>query len=520
MVSRGGSAMISPGAADRPDDGEPGWESARQRFHEGMRAVLEYQPDERAMQYEGTWSSWRQVRELGESLAELLSDVPAGPVALVLRNRPSGVAALLGLLGSGRTIFLVSPIQPPTSIAADVARCSVVAVVGDAGDISPKPAALRGLCGIGLSSRTDGQLLAHLRPGGAVPHSTRAAPTIEVPPDTAIVVPTSGTTGPPKRIPLRWANLPLPRLGRERSVVINGLSSVTITGLSTLLRALARGRPVALLERLEVHAWAALVREHRPRLAGLPPAAMRTLLDSSVDPGDLASIEAWPTGSAPVPPSLQEEFERKFRIPVLVSYGATEFGGAVAGWSLEDHQQWAPAKRGSVGRANPGVSLRVVDQVYGRELGAGEIGLLEVRSPNAPVAPGQWVRTNDLAHIDDDGFLYIRGRADDVIVRGGFKVPLGELEAILTAHPAVTSAGAVGLADERLGQVPAVAVTVAAGAAPPSEQELKDWVRERAAPYKVPVLVRVVDNLPQTVSLKVSRPGLQRMLEPLWAVRR
>ncbi|MFI6309692.1 fatty acid--CoA ligase family protein [Nocardia fusca] len=484
--------------------------AAQRKFENGMRQILALRPSAGAIQSNEIWSTWAQLDGMCALLRRQLESVPTGPVTLVMRNRPSGVAALLGLLMAGRTTYLVSPIQAPDAIANDVLRSNAGLVVADTDDWSPALHAVVDQLGwkCELSRTASGTL-------GATSLCTakRDAAGNDSSGETALIVPTSGTTGVPKRIAFAWQDLPQPQERVSEEVVINGMSCATITGLMTVLRAVASGRPLALLERLEIHAWVGLVREHRPRLAGLPPAAMRSLLDASINPADLASIEAWPTGSAPVPPALQEEFERYFHIPVLVKYGATEFGGVVAGWTLEDHARWATTKRGSVGRARSGVRLRVVDPATGDVLPSGHTGLLEVISPLAPGQTDGWVRTNDLADLDEDGFLYIRGRTDDVIVRGGFKVPLGELEEILLAHPAVLEAGAVGLSDERLGQVPAAAVTLGVHAFPPSEQDLKDWVRARTAPYKVPVRVRVVDALPQTASMKVSRPGLRQLLE-------
>ena len=506
-VSRwGANEMPSPGhgaAAGLPAD------AAREQFQRGLREVFATRHDERAVGLGNDWSTWGEVATFNHALEDELKSLPDGPVGLVLRNRPSGVAALLGLLASGRTTYLISPIQPPAAIAADARTCDVAVIVADVDDWSAELADVAE--GIELQGGGSGDLRVTRRPWATTGGAEREA-VLDPNGVAAIVVPTSGTTGPPKRIPIPWSSLPLPRSGPAGDVVINAMSSTTITGLTLLLRAMMSGRPVALLERLDIVAWAELVREHKPQYAGLPPAAMRMLLDSDVDPAALSSIRAWPTGSAPVPPALQEQFEKQFGIPVLVNYGATEFGGAVSGWSLEDHRRWAEAKRGSVGLPKAGVKLRVVDPSSGDVLAVNEVGLLEVNSPRA-LRANEWIRTNDLARIDSDGFVFIIGRADDVIIRGGFKVPLGEVEEILGSHPAVLDVGVVALPDARLGQVPAAAVTVVAGVTPPSQDELKDWVRRRTAPYKVPVLIEVVDALPQTTSHKVSRPALIELLE-------
>ena len=142
---------------------------------------------------------------------------------------------------------------------------------------------------------------------------------------------------------------------------------------------------------------------------------------------------------------------------MLISYAATEFGGAVAGWNLADHAEFWATKRGSVGRAHSGSELRIVDEVDGHVLGADEVGLLEVKAGQLGDGSG-WMRTTDLARIDADGFLWILGRADQAIIRGGFKVRPDDVRAALEAHPAVRGAAVIGVADARLGAVPVAVV--------------------------------------------------------------
>ena len=160
-----------------------------------------------------------------------------------------------------------------------------------------------------------------------------------------------------------------------------------------------------------------------------------------------------------MPIEVQEAFETRYGIAVLPSYGATEFAGGVAGWTLPLHREWGVTKRGSVGRPQPGRELRVVDPETGSECATGTSGQLEVRSRD-----GEWVRTTDVARIDDDGFVWIEGRSDDAIVRGGFKVFPNEIADVLRAHPAVLDAGVTGIDDERLGAVPVAAVELREGA--------------------------------------------------------
>jgi len=135
-------------------------------------------------------------------------------------------------------------------------------------------------------------------------------------------------------------------------------------------------------------------------------------------------------------------------------------------------------------------------------LPAGQTGLLEARGGQLPGEEGAWLRTTDLATIDDDRFLFIRGRADDAINRGGFKIPPSVIEDALAGHPAVNEASAVALPDARLGQVPAAAVTLLS---PATEEELMQYLTSRLTRYQRPVAIKVVDQLPRTPSLKISR---------------
>jgi len=133
-------------------------------------------------------------------------------------------------------------------------------------------------------------------------------------------------------------------------------------------------------------------------------------------------------------------------------------------------------------------------------LPAGEIGLLEVRTDQ--VDAEQWIRTTDLARLDDDGFLWIVGRADQTILRGGFKVQPETVRVALLRHPALVDAVVFGVDDDRLGQVPVAVVQPAAGESV-TDTELVEHARELLAPYEVPVTIAVVDALARTPSQKV-----------------
>ena len=124
-----------------------------------------------------------------------------------------------------------------------------------------------------------------------------------------------------------------------------------------------------------------------------------------------------------------------------------------------------------------------------------------------------WIRTSDLAVIDDDGFLFHRGRADGAIMRGGFKLLPETIERALVLHPAVSSAAVVGLPDPRLGQVPAAVVQLKPGLPTPTEAELEHHLREHVYATHVPAAWRFVDDLPLTTSFKIDRLALRKLFE-------
>ncbi len=268
---------------------------------------------------------------------------------------------------------------------------------------------------------------------------------------------------------------------------------------------------MALMDRFRLEEWLPLVKRHRPKAISLVPTALRTVLAADIDPADLSSLQVVTCGTAPLEPETAIAFEEKYGVPVLITYGATEFAGGVTGWTLADHRTWAATKRGSVGRAHPGTELRIVDTGSGEVLGPDAVGVLEVRSTQLGLERG-WVRTTDLASLDVDGFLWLHGRSDDAIIRGGFKIVPTDVQKALEQHPAVREASVVGMPDPRLGAVPVAAVELEPGASL-TDDELLDYARRQLTGYAVPVAVRVVDALPRTPSLKVSRPAVLAMFE-------
>ena len=153
-----------------------------------------------------------------------------------------------------------------------------------------------------------------------------------------------------------------------------------------------------------------------------------------------------------------------------------------------------------------------IDRETGAELAAGETGILHVRSRQM-LEGDDWIATTDLACIDADDFVWLSGRADTAINRGGFKIIPADVAVILERHEAVKEASVVGLDDPRLGQVPVAAVELVDGQKALNEAVLKAWAKENMTSYFVPVRIAVVEALPRTPSMKVSQAEVRRLFE-------
>ncbi|MFT3754441.1 MAG: fatty acid--CoA ligase family protein [Pseudoxanthomonas sp.] len=490
-------------------------------------AILELDPARNAIEYQQRQWCWGELKAAMQAFEALLQGQCIGtgaPVGMLLRNRPASFAAMLQVLLSGRCVVTINPFQSPEKVAADIAALDCPVYVADAQDwaIPQLRDAVAGVDSLGISLSQDDALEATFIRGLDQPGEKTHAAAL---PGIGILMLTSGTTGPAKRIQLAYANLERALLdaqfyetgGKEaapqlrNAVVLATQPLVHIGGIWAVVSAVLSGRGIVLLEKFSVEAWHDAVRRHKLKLAALPPTAIRMIFDANVPKEDIASLLAIRSGTAPLDPEFQQAFEARYGIPILNSYGATEFAGGVAGWTLDDHRKHAHAKRASVGRAQPGCELRIVDREGFAPLPAGEVGLLEVRAKH--VGNGEWMRTTDLAELDADGFLYIRGRADDAIIRGGFKVLPSDVAKVFLKHPSVKDASVVGLEDERLGAVPVVAVELREGAPLPTMDELMALARRDLTSYQIPVAIRIVDELPRTPSLKISQPGVRALFE-------
>lgn len=476
--------------------------------------TLAIDPSRPAIEFAGDWYDWGQVQALARDVRRLLAECGAGAhgtVSFVPRNRPSALAALLAMLADGRSVRMIYAFQSPAAIAGAIERLdSPVAVMAEA-DFTPEVRAIlaaKGMAGIGLS-----EMRAQLMPG-----LEQGLPRLDRHTNPQVEILTSGTTGPPKQFPIGHDVIAKFVLNQGMTMIedpdeppfLMSFPIGNISGIYSVAASLLRGRRVVLLDRFSVEKWHEFVLRYRPMAGGAPPAAVAMIIDADLPVEDLASLKYFSTGAAPLDPNVQRRFEQKYGIPILLSYGATEFGGPVVTMTPLLRSEWGDAKFGSVGRAMSGVELRIRDPQTDEILPPGEEGILEVVSPR--MGP-DWIRTSDIAVIDADGFLFHRGRADGAIMRGGFKVLPEAIERALLLHPALSAAGVVGVADKRLAEVPGAVIEFKPGVPQPDIAELEAHLRTHLPSTHIPVHWRVVATLPKNPSFKIDRPGLRRLFE-------
>lgn len=353
--------------------------------------------------------------------------------------------------------------------------------------------------------RLDGDTIEHLGDGQAFDR------------DIALVQWTSGTTGRPRPVLLKHSGFlallePVVRkltgasseqLAQRAAPMPNLIptSLALSAGIYNVLFAFRVGAPVVLMEQFSTGEFAELVARHGLRSTVLPPAAMTMLADDE-SITSLAPLRYVRSISAPLSPRQARRFRDRFGVVVLNCYGQTEIGGEIIGWNAADARAYGDEKLGSIGRPHDGVSVRIVDGELWVRTPALTAGYADGGDIADRMTPDGWLRTGDIARVDEDGFVWVEGRVSDVINRGGLKVFPAEVEEVLRASPEVADCAVVTASDDRLGEVP-WAFVVPAGSAELDTDQLVEHCRASLAPYKIPVRFVAVADLPRNEAGKV-----------------
>lgn len=454
---------------------------------------------------DGRALTWRAVAAHAERWRHLVQTgeiAPRSRVGLVIGGPLEFTAAYLGCVSAGLTAAPIDPRLTPTELTSTLARLRVDEVATD----NPSNAREElGAWQVGVD-------------GPERLWTTRGHPSDGAAARPAVLLTSSGTTGRPKGIPLSEAQLlhAAQRVARhhgfrpgERGYTPLPLFHVNAQVMG-LLATVISGASLVIDRRFDAGEYWARVAEWRPTWLNTVPAILASLTRQPAP--EVSGIRFARSASAPLPPATNLRFTEHTGIGVLETYGMSEAAGQITANPLD------PALR-RVGSVGLPVEVEVSISEDGEVLLRGEqiISHYVVLDENGPerLRPARneagWLPTGDIGSFDDDGYLHLAGRADDVINRGGEKIYPQEIENVLLAHPDVAAVAVVGAPHERLGQVPAAFVTARPGAEGLAES-LHAWCAERLTRYKRPSVIEVTDALPVGPTGKILR---RRLVEAL-----
>ncbi|MDR7386299.1 MAG: long-chain fatty acid--CoA ligase [Armatimonadota bacterium] len=381
-----------------------------------------------------------------------------------------------------------------------------------------------------LKARREGQWVdvrpePGVRPFGELLREGAPQPVPVSPEDPAAYLYTGGTTGVPKAAVLTHRNLVAnllqaaswdPQLRPGQEVALAALPLFHSYGMTSVLNfSMWLGATVVLVPRFDPKLVLDAVRRHRPTLFhGVPTMYIALLNTPELKRVSFRSVRAGISGAMGLPREVQRQWEAVTGGRLVEGYGLTE-----ASPVTHCNPLYGVRKEGSIGIPVPDTDARVVDPETGAPLPPGEVGELEVRGPqvmrgylNRPDETAQvlhdgWLRTGDMARMDEDGFFYIVDRKKEMINVGGLKVFPREVEEVLYRHPAVREAAAIGVPDPVRGEVVKAFVALKEGQHA-TEHELVEFCRQHLAPHKVPRAVEVRPQLPKTLIGKVLRRAL------------
>jgi acyl-CoA synthetase (AMP-forming)/AMP-acid ligase II len=495
----------------------------------------------------GARLTWREVAVAVTEWTERARDAgmpPGAPVVLLAERPLAFIGAYLGLLAAGAVVL---PLAPATAgslaeAAAGIDEFAAVAVVTDS-DAGHAAAEHAGVVAWGVAA---GGAPLHLAapPAG----SRRLAPAAWAEP-SSVMLRTSGSTGRPKGVPLQDRQL----LHNARAVVHHHrlgpgerlYSSLPLVHINAevvgVLAALVAGSTLVVDDRFRRAGFWAVLDEWEVTVLNAVPAILTILSEEAAPPRHVAErIRFARSASAPLPAATLVAFEQRCGIGVLETYGMTEAAGQICANPLD------PGERRPTSVGHPvDIELQVVDG-DGNPVDPGVPGDVQIRGPSVttgyvvpaggpdgdprPQAPrdrSAWLTTGDVGFQDPGGYLFLMGRTDGVINRGGEKVYPREVEEVLRRHPGVRQAVVVGEPDPVLGERP-VAIVVRRDPGGPDgvhgaggrafEVALLDLCRRELSRHKQPVRIQLAEKLPETPTGKIRRDQLKALLSPAGAL--
>jgi acyl-CoA synthetase (AMP-forming)/AMP-acid ligase II len=304
-----------------------------------------------------------------------------------------------------------------------------------------------------------------------------------------------------------------------------------VAGIQAVMAAIYGGRTLAMMRQFEVKEWLKIVQEQKANRAMLVPTMLKRVIDEP-DFGkyDLSSLRVITYGAAPMPFEVIKKAIEVFPgVMFINAFGQTETASTITMLGPDDHvitgtdeEKAKKLKRlqSSIGRPMDDVEIKIVDDDL-NELPMGEVGEILARGPRVmsgywkdaektakALTPDGWLRTSDKGYVDDEGYIYLAGRGDDMIIRGGENISPEEVENVLYAHPKVDEAAVIGVPDPDWGQEPKAIVVLKAGQTATAD-EIMEFCREKLSSFKRPRYVSFCDELPRTSTGKVLKRDLR-----------
>lgn len=480
-------------------------------------------PERIALTCEGRSWSYGTLWEAARHAAERFRDSGSGHVALLDTGSEAAPIALFGAAIAGLPYVPLNYRLAPDDLAALLERIAPAFVVGD------RAAVERLGAGGGHVAQTRQEFVAAVTaPGEAAIEPADDASAI------AVQLFTSGTTAAPKAAILRHSNLVSYILGtiefaaaEPDEAALVSVPPYHIAGIAALLSSIYAMRRIVLLPSFDADGWIDMCAGERATNAFLVPTMLSRVIARLGErtPPDMAALRAIAYGGGRMPAELIARALDLFpETGFTNAYGLTETSSTIALLGPDEHRTAHGAsdpllrrRLGSVGRPLPTVEIEIRDE-EGRVLPLGEPGEVyvrgeqvagEYRERSALDADG-WFPTRDAGFLDDEGYLYLSGRADDVIVRGGENISPSEIEDVLIAHAAIADVAAVGIPSIEWGETVAVAIVAHPDAALPHEDELRAMVRARLRSSRVPERIMLVEALPYNEMGKLLRREVKR----------
>ncbi|ABD54068.1 AMP-binding protein [Jannaschia sp. CCS1] len=451
--------------------------------------------------------------------------LPGGTIAILAPNIPEYPVVFHGVAWGGGTVTTINPTYTAPEIRHQLEDAGAVMLVtismfeesareAMVGTACQELVVLDGGGGDGALDMNDilGEELPEQAPGDWA--------------EDVVVLPySSGTTGKPKGVMLTHRNLVANvTQGAAASEItpddkaIAFLPFFHIYGMTVLMNLfLNQSATIITMPRFDLELYLRLIQEHQAtRLYIVPPVALALAKHPLVEDYDVSSVTQIVSGAAPLGAEIEAAVGARFGAVSVQAYGMTELSPISHLTGVDE------IRHGSSGQAVPSTECRIVDPETLEDLPAGMEGELWIRGPqvmkgylNNPdataetMAEGGWLRTGDLAEIDEDGFMFIRDRLKELIKYKGFQVAPAEVEAALCACDGVTDAAVIGRNDAEAGELP-IAFVVTAGSI--DEATLRSHCEGCLASYKRPVEYRFVDNVPKSASGKILRRELRDAL--------